>query len=682
MKLLNVPFIIITFSIIIGILIGYYVFIDITTALVSLLISISFLWVLWRQSRKMFAQLYPFTIGAILVFIVFGIVLVKIHHPKSYSTHYTNQIATKDLYKDELGILFSVRERLKSSSYYDKYIIIPKIIKGKPTQGKLLLRIPKNSTQNILNIGDTYTTFATIQCITKPKNPNQFDYAEYMSGLYIFDQITTTPNLLIKNHNHEWSVLSIADQIRKYINKKLVRYNFSRKQLSIINALILGQRQDISQETLNAYRDAGAIHILAVSGLHVGILLLIINFILKPLDRLKKRGKGLKLLLAIILLWCFAVIAGLSPSVLRSVTMFSFLAIGLQLKSKTSIYNSLITSIFILLCFNPLLVFSVGFQLSYVAVFAIVWIQPMLSKIYNPKFYSIKKMWETLTVTIAAQLGILPLALFYFHQFPLLFFVSNLIIIPFLGGILGFGILIILLAIIGFLPEFMVSLFGSCINVMNTIISWIATQEEFLITDIPFSWPMIFAVYAVIISLVITLQNYEKRRTYSIGLSFIAMLSILTFEKHIVSNKEELIIFQNQRNTTIGILQNQKLQIYSKDSIPIKAQQFLFGNYLTQHHAILDTIVQLKNSYQYKERILLVIDSSSIYTIKGLQPDIILLSGSPKIHLDRIISNLQPKQIIADGSNYKSYIKQWEVTCQKSKIPFYQINKKGAYIVK
>jgi competence protein ComEC len=132
----------------------------------------------------------------------------------------------------------------------------------------------------------------------------------------------------------------------------------------------------------------------------------------------------------------------------------------------------------------------------------------------------------------------------------------------------------------------------------------------------------------------------------------------------------------------LGILENKQFRIYSKDAITVKTQHFLFGNYLTKNQATLDTVMRLKNIYQYKEQTIMVIDSTSIYHIKSFHPDIIILSDSPKIHLDRIIDSLHPKQIVADASNYKSYIDQWEISCKKQEIPFHRTDKKGAFVLK
>ncbi len=606
--------------------------------------------------------------------------LIKAHHPTNNSNHYTNLLSENPL-ENAKTIRFSIKERLKPTPYYEKYIISILAIGTKICEGDVLLQLPKKSMQSILTTGDTFITFSSLTSIQKPLNPHQFDYATYLEKHYIFHKTTTSFNQLISISKPVYSIYRMAHKIRLHINQKLMSYPFSKQQLTIINALLLGQRQDIDQELLSKYQNAGAIHILAVSGLHVGILLILINSILKPLLYVKK-GRIIKLVLVILSLWCFAIIAGLSPSVLRAVTMFSFLAIGMHIRSKTSIYNALFISLFILVCFNPLLLFSVGFQLSYAAVFSIVWMQPSLAKIYRPRFLVDNILWNTITVTITAQLGILPLSLVYFHQFPLLFFIANLMIIPFLGIILGFGIAIIILAESGILTNWIVSIYGSCIDSMNYIVYWVSQQEDFILTHIPFSWRMLIITYLLLVVLVLFLKKHTLHKLYGFGISCILCIGVLIYEKKLRQDQQELVIFHTVQNTTIGVLQNEKLKIYSNDTVSTQTKKYVLDNYLTHHHARLDSIQKLKNAYKYREKSIVIIDHIGVYAIKGLQPDVILLSGSPKIHLDRLIDLLQPKQIVADASNYSSFLDQWEHTCIQRNIPFHRTDKKGAFLLR
>ncbi|RKN02303.1 hypothetical protein D7035_23085 [Aquimarina sp. AD1] len=164
-------------------------------------------------------------------------------------------------------------------------------------------------------------------------------------------------------------------------------------------------------------------------------------------------------------------------------------------------------------------------------------------------------------------------------------------------------------------------------------------------------------------------------------ISSLLFLSTVIYERHLNLGKEELIIFHNYRNSTLGVLQNQYLRLFSKDSISISTKTYLLKNYLIENDSKLLSTEKLNNIYYYKTKIILVIDNSGIYKLEKLHPDIIVLTNSPKLHIERMIQTLQPTLIVADGSNYKSYLDQWEKSCLKQNIPFHRTDKKGAFIL-
>jgi len=601
---------------------------------------------------------------------------VSVHNPKNHQDHYTNLLKTE--LNSDLTITFKVKEVLKSGKFYDKYIVDLRNLNGKNVTGKSLLNIQKDSTHGPLQVDNIVFTKTTIKDLIPPLNPYQFDYKAYLKNQYIFHQVFVNyDELLILNQSNR-SIFGLAANLRDLINKKLKPYNFKPDELAIINALLLGQRKDISEETYNSYANAGAIHILAVSGLHVGIILIILNLLFRPIERIKY-GLYVKTILIIILLWIFAIVAGLSPSVMRAVTMFTIVAIGLNMKRATNIYNTLAISMFILLLLKPTFLFDVGFQLSYLAVFSIVWIQPLLYKLWSPKLLGIDKLWKIFTVTIAAQFGILPISLYYFHQFPGLFFISNLVIIPFLGAILGLGIFVILLSILNVLPNVLANVFGTIIDLMNDFVGFISRQEEFLFKHISFGILLVISSYILIIAAVKLYQKKTYRHLVYALTSVIIFISVLIFNNY-KSSSNEFIIFHKSRYSLIGIKQNKILKLYhNMDSLNYSKDRIV-TNYKVGHSIRNIKLDSINYVYKINNKLLLVVDSLGVYET-SFKPDYLLLRNSPKINLNRLIDHLEPKLIIADGSNYTSYQKRWLKTCTKKEIPFHQTSKKGAFIM-
>jgi len=677
MRLLNFTIIKLTFCLIIGILIGatYTISLNIILSLtVSLLIALLASFII---SKKRFIKTIWFGILAFLMMISVGVLTSHFHNQINFSKHYTKHaVGELDSLKT---ITFRIREVLKPGNYYDKYVIDILKVDGIASKGKSLLNIEKDTLQKPLKVDAIFITKTEFKNLIHPLNPHQFDYKNYLKKKYIYHQLFISNQSLLKVGSNTHTLFGVANNIRDFINSKLKLYNFEPDELAIINALLLGQRQDISEDIYSSYTNAGAIHILAVSGLHVGIILLMLNFTLKPLERFK-RGKLLKTVLLVLFLWSFALIAGLSASVTRAVTMFSIVAIALNLKRPTNIYNTLAISMFIILLFKPLFLFDVGFQLSYLAVFSIVAIDPYLYNLWRPKNWLIDKYWHTLTITVSAQFGIIPISLYYFHQFPGLFFISNLVIIPLLGIILGFGILVILLATLNILPQFVASTFGYIIGLMNSFVGWVSGQEGFLLKDIPFNLLCVLASYLLIIfgfSFII-----KKRHVYlKLGLLCIIIFQCVLLYTNYNKPQNEFVVFHKSRFSLIGNTMNNKIMVADDfDSITTSE------NNIIKDYTIGNQITNIQNDslesiYKLNKKTLLVIDSLGVYNVKSFTPDYVLLRQSPKINLNRLIDSIKPKYIIADGSNYKSYVEQWEAICKKRKLPFHQTSKKGAFII-
>jgi competence protein ComEC len=677
MRLLNFTIIKLAFFLIVGILVGY--FFEVSTSL-SIILSISLLTlllVLLLIARKQFIKTIWFGAMAFLTMMGIGVLTVTLHNEKNLPTHYTRQISTEN---DSLKtITFRIREVLKPNDYYDKYVIDILEVDKKQTTGKSLLNIQKDSTQTAPQVDAIFISKTEFKIINTPLNPKQFDYKNYLNKKYIYHQLTINHKSLFKIDAKNPTLFGIANTVRSFINSKLTTYSFKPDELAIINALLLGQRQDISEDIYSSYTNAGVIHILAVSGLHVGIILLMLNFLFRPVERLKN-GYILKTIIVVSILWSFAIIAGLSASVTRAVTMFSIVAIAMNLKRPTNIYNTLAISILVILVFKPLFLFDVGFQLSYIAVFSIVTIHPHLNRLWKPKNRLANLYWQTLIVTIAAQIGIIPISLYYFHQFPSLFFVSNLVIIPLLGIILGFGIVVIILASLSMLPNLVAIMYGYIISSMNGFVGWISQQEAFLFKDIPFNFLYLLASYALIIALVQLLlkRNHQTLRAF--------LLTILTFQgamiyTHYSKPSHEFVVFHKSRYSLLGNTLRHSIVIAhdldsaasSKNNI---VRDYCVGNYV-------DTIKEdsLQPVYLLKDKKLLVIDSLGIYNIKSFEPDYVLLRQSPKINLNRLIDSIKPKQVIVDGSNYTSYVENWKTVCGKRKIPFHATREMGAFII-
>ncbi|ALM08044.1 competence protein [Sediminicola sp. YIK13] len=653
---------------IIGILLGY--FLDTTPAIPfrCAIFSIILLGIIFYRTGK--SHSFSFGILVACTTLSIGFLAVTLAQHKNHADHYSkNKSSGPHLYH------LQIKEVLKSNTFSDNYIASVLEVDQKKSGGRILLSSKTDSLGKKLIPDQQIVFYGSYAQISKPLNPHQFSYKQYLNTLGVYHRIQLEPHLYEIGDNSISTSYGWAFKIRENIIGQLKKAKIGQEELSIIQALLLGQRTDISKDTYANYVNAGAIHILAVSGLHIGILLLILQYVLAPLRRLK-HGQTIQLAIIIVLLWSYAFLAGLSASIVRAVSMFSFLAYAMFLNRPTNTFNILALSLFFILLIEPMFLFQVGFQMSYTAVFAILWIYPMLQNLWSPNNLLLKKTWQLTSVSIAAQIGVLPIALFYFHQFPGLFFISNLAIIPFLGIILGLGILVIIFAVTDNLPSSIAAIYNEMISGMNLIVGWVGKQESFIFRNISFDQAQVLLGYALLASVLVFFSKRSPKRLF-ISLALVMCFQLyLLYANYAGQRKEEIIVLHQAKNTVLFHRLGNKLSISSTNNTQVATLQ---EDYSTAERIENVNLVPLQNAYNIQGQHLYILDSLAIYPPNGYQTDLILITQSPKLNLTRFIDSLKPKQIIADGSNYRSDVLRWQRTCEQKKVPFHYTGEKGAF---
>ncbi|WET04778.1 ComEC/Rec2 family competence protein [Flavobacterium sp. YJ01] len=675
MKVLDFPLVKITIAFLFGIITVYYINCSVTLATIilsfsSVLFSFFYLWNLKYRRND-------FSFGFSTYFLAFsiGIFTLLSHTENLQKTNYTH---CERAFEKKQTITLILREKLKSNDYADRYIGLIKSISGKNFSGKIIVNIQRDSTTNPLVIGNSIKIETVLQRNQSNKNPNQFDYSRYLANKQIYAQIYCQKKEISVSKTTQKDIWYYCAKLHSRIILNLEKSKFNKEEMNVALALILGQQQEISQDIIQDYQYSGATHILSVSGLHVGFIMLFITFILKPIPNTSK-GSFFKLFSILISLAGFAVISGLSPSVLRSVVMFSFVAIGNHLRRNGNIYHTLLASILLILLFEPYFLFDVGFQLSYLALFFIIWLQPLLKNIYKPKNKLTNYIWEALTVSFAAQIGTLPLCLYYFHQFPGLFFVTNIIILPVLSFIMIAGIVVMLIAIFTSPPLFITMIFEKSIYLLNLMIHAVASVDSFVIRDISFNSYYLLTFYLLIISSIIWLKKPNFTKIIFVMSSVILVqLSFIIYKIQIERGKE-FIIYNQKNNTLISTRTGRNIVFYKRDTLFKNDQNDrIINSYLVGNSVSLSKTESLKNLMYFKNKKIVIIDSSGIYPSYS-SPDLLLITQNPKVNLDRLLRKIQPKMIIADGSNSNSIQKYWKESCLKKNIPFHSTKEKGYY---
>ena len=571
----------------------------------------------------------------------------------------------------DLHLVLTERLGVKNNSRFYAEV---KSIAGRKASGKLLLTL-YFQTQPPVEIGDHLKINTPIHPLDTPKNPGEFNYKTYLESHKIYARINvySADEIELIPHN-QTSLLKAKATALKIIEKS----NFSSESKAIILAMLLGDRSTLSREKRDQFGDAGILHILAISGLHIGLLLLVLQFIFLPLKGL---GKHSIIYHTFILggLWMYAVLVGASPSVVRAVAMFSVFSVGALSRRKLPSYYWLLLSYFGLLLWNPLFLKQLGFQLSYTAVAGILLGYPKLKQLWHPSTFLTKKFWELTCVSLAAQLAVIPIALFYFGQFSALFLVSNWIVLPLLSFFYVLIVAAVLLLLIwGTLPKILVL----CVDIGSKSLfdyaAWASKQTPFIWSDIVLKTPLLIGAYVFL--LFFTLYVYKKRIQflfYAIVIVFMGV-SYSLYNNNRAIKGENLWVLQQYKQSSLAYRKGKKLTFYStakkeelayllsgiKKIFPIKSEDYF----------------PLKNSYRYNDfSIIIVTSPEALQQAWPKEKEILLLlSHHPKIHLGALLERPNIKMVIADGSSPNYIKRKWEKTCEAYGIRFYDTAVEGA----
>ncbi len=397
-------------------------------------------------------------------------------------------------------------------------------------------------------------------------NPGAFNYKAYMNDNgYAYKLWISNMNILSRPR---LSLKRIAFQARSSLSSVLIQY-LQKRELGVTEALVLGQKRHLDQETKQAFAGVGAMHILAVSGLHVGLVFLLFNALLRPIKRLRK-GDLIHTILLIVIILAYAGLTGFSPSVTRASLMFVLLSIGASFKRKANTYNIIFASAFLMLLYDSRLLFDIGFQLSYCAVLGIVYLYPRFFKLFHPNNWLGLKIWSLLCVSFAAQIATFPLSLYYFHQFPTYFLITNILVIPYAFVLLfgGFSLFAVHFSISNYLPEISKT-FGWCYQqlawLLNESIQYLFALPNSTITNIEINLFEAVLIYGLILFIALFLRFFHRVFLWS-GLTIVIMLlSFVTYSKYSTLSSSGIQIFQSNK-TAFSVFEGESVIFYTADT--------------------------------------------------------------------------------------------------------------------
>jgi competence protein ComEC len=383
-------------------------------------------------------------------------------------------------------------------------------------------------------------------------NPYEFDYASYLrsKGVYYTGFVEESKHILTKKH--ETGLRFSPLYLQKFIMDRILLYSYNEKSAAVLLAICLGSKDFLERDLKNAYANAGGIHVMAVSGLHVGLIWLFLGYMFSFMGK-GRRAELLRAVLSIFILWIYAFMTGLSPSVTRSALMFSLINFGKILNRQSSVYNSLMVAAFFQISFKPDSLFDPGFQFSYLAVFSIIYFHPLIRSIFPEGNIITNKIIDLASVSIAAQILTFPLAIFYFNQFPIYFLLTNYILIPLVTILMTLFISSCLFIGIPLIYKPLIIIMNHITGLMNFSMLHINSLPGAVIKDIYINEVQL-KLLLLIILLFIYFREYKQFKSFlTIHLLVIIFFGLRFYSKITAVQNDELIVYNSGKIPCIGL---------------------------------------------------------------------------------------------------------------------------------
>ena len=645
----------------------------------------------WRYAAGVAVSVVMLSLGYVLTF--FHTDTNDPHHIAHIDTTFAQQRATYTGIISDPPVIrdktVSTLVRLQKASRNDSSI---------STDGYVLASIVKDSSCELLRYGDKVVFTGMVTLYDDPKNPAQFDYKNYQALHHIYHRVYLRQGEWTVTASNQCNpVLAKIYGVRAYFLSLIKETVKGTNELAVATAIMLGYRDYITDDITQAYAGSGVLHVLSVSGLHVAVLYYVLNLLLGWMDR-RRRLEIMKGVLVIIIMLLYAVLTGLSPPVLRSVWMFTLITVARLLDRDVSMYNVLGVSCLVQLIWDPYYIGDVGFQLSYIAVLGIVYLYPLFHGLLpSPSFsfpkpfelisralmYTYDFVWGLMCVSLAAQLATFPISLYYFHSFPNLFLLSNLLVIPLSNFVLISGMALFAVGWWHGLLKYVGWIFDHLLIVLNKVVFWVDGLPFALSRGMVVSLSEMILLYIIIVMLCWFIADRRAKvllATLTCVLVLCTAFSIGSIKK---DKTKKLVVYSVSGKKAIAFI-IQRHAYYDFDSALIHNESLLRYNIRDhwwqcgiERETSLDSMksgneLPYGKLYAVNGKRILVLDKELPHNSSTkLKADVVILSGNTKNTIEAIKQSIDFKELVFDSSNKPYQVKKWKDDCEKMKIRYH-----------
>ena len=565
------------------------------------------------------------------------------------------------------------------------------------TEGKILASIVRDSSSERLQYGDKLVLNGLVADYTGPQNPGQFDYGTYQVLHHIYRRVYLRDgDWSLTGSNQGNPILAKVYRLRAHFLSLIKESVHGTNELAVATAIMLGYRDYVNDEVIQAYSGSGVLHVLSVSGLHVAVLYYVLSLLLGWMDR-RRRTEILKAVMVIIIMLFYAGLTGLSPPVLRSVWMFAFITIARLLDRDVSMYNILAVSCLLLLIWDPYYIADAGFQLSYIAVLGIVYLYPLIHRwIALPSFrfrtpfgfisralnYSFDFVWGLICVSLAAQLATLPISLYYFHSFPHFFLLSNLLVIPLSNFVLISGMALFavgwchrLLVLVGWVFDYF-------LIVLNKVVFWIDALPYALSKGLMINlFEMILLYLLIMTTCWFAAERQAKVLLFSLLCTLVLFTSFSVNSIHCDRTKQ-LVVYHISGHKAMAFILHRQVY-YDFDSALVKDEMLIRNNIRghwwqcgvnseqTMDRAVFAHRLSFGTLYAVCGRRILMLDQLVPDSLPRIKADIVILSGNNKNAIADLQKKIDFRLLVFDTSNRPAHLKRWIEDCERFSIKYH-----------
>mgnify|MGYP006145994897 CR=1 FL=1 len=611
----------------------------------------------------------------LLTFWSLGLASMKVHNPFLYENHFFENDGGDYILARLSG---APAEKEKSYGCELEVLKVKDSTGWKTSNGKVQVYFAKDSIAALLSYGDIIVFRNMLRRTEGPVNRHQFDFNKYYGhkGIYHngflksgswWDTGDSKKNYLYAL-GYAWQA-ALKGAFDKHFKNKATK--------GVAQAIVFGYKEDLDAEWLDAFSKTGTIHVLAVSGLHVGIIYILISGLLM-INR--SRGKVLIIKSAVLLLvlFLYSLLTGFAPSVSRASTMFGLVIIAKAFNRNSNIYNTLSFACFVLLVIDPHNIYNVGFQFSFLAVLGIVYYKDFFRGWWPQSTLFGDKIVSLLAVSFAAQLATFPLGLYYFHQYPNFFMISNLIVIPCITVILYFGILFVSVAFWSdTLASWLAYVISSYIDFIAAVVSYIQEIPYAFFEGVHITFGQMISIYTLLLSITLALV-YRWKYGFTLAVASVALFLFLDSQYENSLEPSEFISFQVANEILLGFKQDNQLTLLATEDLyrnnkkrDFVIEPFIINERLSADYALVP--LSLSKSKQafgdvhflgngviiWQDKSILVLDNVTEYINKPLDVDILII-GIKKSdrYLEKVLPLISFDEVIVTQSREKSSIER------------------------